>query len=170
MADLINEQEGLYTLYLRGFENGKEVNDRRIISCVNRCMNAYSDFDAMMACADNPELRYITSNTTEAGIVYNPSCQLTDKPEASYPGKLTQFLYRRFERFGNENGKGFVILPCELIDDNGKALKECVLKYAKQWNLGEDFIRWINEENFFCSTLVDRIVTGYPKSEANTLN
>ena len=127
MADLINEQEGLYTLYLRGFENGKKVNDRRIISCVNRCMNAYSDFDAMMACADNPELRYITSNTTEAGIVYDPSCQLTDKPAASYPGKLTQFLYRRFERFGNENGKGFVILPCELIDDNGKALKECVL-------------------------------------------
>ena len=170
MADLINEQEGLYTLYLRGFENGKKVNDRRIISCVSRCMNAYSDYEAMMACADNPELRYITSNTTEAGIVYDPSCQFTDKPAASYPGKLTQFLYRRFEKFGDENGKGFVILPCELIDDNGKALKDCVLTYAAQWNLGEDFIRWIDEENFFCYTLVDRIVTGYPKSEATALN
>ena len=170
MADLLNEQEGLYTLYLRGFENGTKVNDRRVISCVSRCMNAYSDYEAVMACADNPELRYITSNTTEAGIVYDPSCQLTDKPAASYPGKLTQFLYRRFEKFGNENGKGFVILPCELIDDNGKALKDCVLKYAKQWNLEETFIRWVNEENFFCSTLVDRIVTGYPKSEADTLN
>lgn len=170
MADLLNEQEGLYTLYLRGFENGTKVNDRRVISCVSRCMNAYSDYEAVMACADNPELRYITSNTTEAGIVYDPSCQLTDKPAASYPGKLTQFLYRRFEKFGNENGKGFVILPCELIDDNGKALKDCVLKYAKQWNLEETFIRWVNEENFFCSTLVDRIVTGYPKSEADILN
>lgn len=170
MADLLNEQEGLYTLYLRGFENGTKVNDRRVISCVSRCMNAYSDYEAVMACADNPELRYITSNTTEAGIVYDPSCQLTDKPAASYPGKLTQFLYRRFEKFGNENGKGFVILPCELIDDNGKALKDCVLKYAKQWNLEETFIRWVNEENFFCSTLVDRIVTGYPKGEADTLN
>lgn len=170
MADLLNEQEGLYTLYLRGFENGTKVNDRRVISCVSRCMNAYSDYEVVMACADNPELRYITSNTTEAGIVYDPSCQLTDKPAASYPGKLTQFLYRRFEKFGNENGKGFVILPCELIDDNGKALKDCVLKYAKQWNLEETFIRWVNEENFFCSTLVDRIVTGYPKGEADTLN
>lgn len=170
MANLINEQEGLYTLYLRGFENGKRVNDRRIISCVSRCMNAYSDYEAMMVCADNPELRYITSNTTEAGIVYDPSCQFTDKPAASYPGKLTQFLYRRFEKFGGENGKGFVILPCELIDDNGKVLKDCVLKYATQWNLGDDFIQWLNEENLFCSTLVDRIVTGYPKSEANALN
>ena len=170
MANLINEQEGLYTLYLRGFENGKKVNDRRIISCVSRCMNAYSDYEAMMVCADNPELRYITSNSTEAGIVYDPSCQFTDKPAASYPGKLTQFLYRRFEKFGGENGKGFVILPCELIDDNGKVLKDCVLKYATQWNLGDDFIQWLNEENLFCSTLVDRIVTGYPKSEANALN
>ncbi|MGN0314192.1 MAG: tagaturonate reductase [Fusicatenibacter sp.] len=170
MADFLNEQEGLYTLYLRGFENGKKVNDRRIISCVNRCMNAYSDYEAMISCADNPELRYITSNTTEAGIIYDPSCQFTDKPAASFPGKLTQFLYRRFEKYGKEQGKGVVILPCELIDDNGKALKDCVLKYAGQWNLGEDFIQWLNEENLFCSTLVDRIVTGYPKSEADMLN
>ena len=96
LADVINEQEGLYTLYLRGFENGQKVNDKRVISCVSRCLNVYSDYEAVMACAENPELRYITCNTTEAGISYDPSCQFTDTPPASYPAKLTQFLYHRF--------------------------------------------------------------------------
>lgn len=170
VAEFLNEQEGLYTLYLRGFENGQKVNAKRVISCVNRCINAYSDYEAMMECAENPELRYITSNTTEAGIVYDPSCEFTDKPAVSYPGKLTQFLYRRFEKFGSEKGKGFVILACELIDDNGKVLKDCVIKYAKQWNLSSEFIRWVEEENVFSSTLVDRIVTGYPRNEAAAIN
>lgn len=169
LKEAINEQNGLYTLYLRGFENGKKVNQKRVISCVSRCLNAYTDFDAVLACAENPELRYITCNTTEAGIAYDPSCRFEDRPAASYPGKLTQFLYRRFRLFGNQPGKGFLILACELIDDNGKELENCVLSYARQWNLGEDFIRWIEEENTFCSTLVDRIVTGYPRSEAAAL-
>lgn len=169
IADALNEQEGLYTLYLRGFENGQRVNNKRVISCVSRCVNAYSDYEALMACADNPDLRFITCNTTEAGIVYDPDCSFTDTPAQSYPGKLTQFLYRRFQTFGTQKGKGFLILPCELIEDNGKALKACVLAYAKQWNLGDDFISWIQEENLFCSTLVDRIVTGFPKSEAAAL-
>lgn len=170
LADVINEQEGLYTLYLRGFENGQKVNDKRVISCVSRCLNVYSDYEAVMACAENPELRYITCNTTEAGISYDPSCQFTDTPPASYPAKLTQFLYHRFEKFGKEAGKGFVILACELIDNNGKELEKCVLTYAQQWNLGEDFIRWIKTENIFCSTLVDRIVTGFPRNEAAAIN
>jgi tagaturonate reductase len=170
MCDLLNQQEGLYTLYLRGFENGEKVNTKRIISCVSRCLNAHDDFEELLSCAANPKLRYITSNTTEAGIVYDPACQFTDKPASSYPGKLTQFLYRRFQLFGSEKGKGFILLPCELIDDNGKVLKDCVMKYAIQWNLGEDFIRWVEAENTFCSTLVDRIVTGYPKKEATALN
>lgn len=170
VAEKLNQQEGLYTLYLRGFENGQKVNDRRIISCLSRCMNAYSDYEAFMQCAENPQLRYITSNTTEAGIVYDPACQFTDTPAASFPGKLTQFLYRRFEKFGSEKGKGFILLPCELIDDNGKALKDCVIRYAAQWELGEAFLNWIETENIFCSTLVDRIVTGYPKTEADVLN
>lgn len=165
VADALNEQEGLYTLYLRGFENGKKVNDRRVISCVSRCMNAYSDYEAFMACADNPDLRYITCNTTEAGIVYDPACQLSDTPPTSYPAKLTQFLYRRFKGFKDQPGKGFVILACELIEDNGKELKKCVQKYAKQWNLEPEFSAWLDKENIFCSTLVDRIVTGCPKSE-----
>lgn len=169
LTDMINEQEGLYTLYLRGFQDGQKVNTKRVISCISRCINPYADFDALLACAENPDLRFITCNTTEAGIVYDPSCTFTDKPANSYPGKLTQFLYHRFQKFGSIKGKGFIILACELIDDNGKELKRCVLDYAKQWNLGSEFEKWLHEENLFCSTLVDRIVTGYPKAEADTL-
>ena len=170
LANVINEQEGLYTLYLRGFENGRKVNNKRIISCVSRCLNSYDDYEALMACADNPELRFIACNTTEAGIVYDPQCQFTETPPTSYPAKLTQFLYRRYQKFGSETGKGFIILSCELIDDNGQELKKCVIKYAEQWELGEAFIKWIKDENIFCSTLVDRIVTGFPRSEAAAIN
>ena len=169
LADMINEQEGLYTLFLRGFENGKKVNDKRVISCVSRCLNPYQDYDAVLACAENPDLRFIACNTTEAGITYDPACSFTDVPADSYPGKLTQFLYKRFETFGKESGKGFVILSCELIDNNGKELEKCVLQYADQWKLGEEFVNWIKQENIFCSTLVDRIVTGYPRNEAASI-
>lgn len=123
-----------------------------------------------MACADNPDLRFITCNTTEAGITYDPSCQFTETPPSSYPAKLTQFLYRRFQKFGTEAGKGFIILSCELIDNNGKELEKCVLKYAQQWELDPAFTEWIQNENIFCSTLVDRIVTGYPRAEADSIN
>lgn len=170
LAKVINDQNGLYTLYLRGFENGQKVNDKRVISCVSRCLNSYSDYDAVMACAENPELRYIVCNTTEAGIVYDASCKFEDTPPASYPAKLTQFLYRRFKKFGNEAGKGFVVLSCELIDNNGKELEKCVLKHIDQWNLEPEFKAWVEKENIFCSTLVDRIVTGYPRSEADEIN
>lgn len=170
LADMINEQEGLYTLYLRGFQDGQKVNRKRIISCVSRCLNPYADFESLLKCAENPDLRYIACNTTEAGIVYDNSCRFADAPADSYPGKLTQFLYRRFQTFGKESGKGFVILSCELIDNNGKELEKCVLQYAQQWELGSDFISWIQQENIFCSTLVDRIVTGYPRAEADAIN
>lgn len=170
LADMINEQDGLYTLYLRGFQDGAKVNKKRIISCVSRCLNPYKDFEAVLKCADNADLRYIACNTTEAGIAYDPSCQFADVPANSYPGKLTQFMYRRFQSFGQEAGKGFVILSCELIDNNGKELEKCVLQYARQWNLGEDFIAWIEKENIFCSTLVDRIVTGYPRNEVDEIS
>ena len=169
LADMINEQEGLYTLFLRGFQDGQKVNKKRVISAVSRCLNPYKDYDEVLACAKNPDLRFIACNTTEAGIVYDPSCQFGDVPAASYPGKLTQFMYERFKAFGTEKGKGFVILSCELIDNNGKELERCVLEYARQWALGDAFINWIKEENIFCSTLVDRIVTGYPRAEAEAI-
>ncbi len=169
IRQFINKQEGLYTLLLRGNENGRKVNDKRVISSVSCCLNPYNEYEEYMACAQNPDLRFIACNTTEAGICYDESCQFEDRPASGYPGKLTQFLYARYQKFGAEEGKGFVILSCELIDNNGKELEKCVLQYAKQWNLGDDFTEWIRKENIFCSTLVDRIVTGYPAKEADAI-
>ena len=158
LADLINEQEGLYTLYLRGTENGEKVDRKRVISSVSRCLNPYrkADFDAMMEVAVSDDLEYVVSNTTEAGIVYDPACALTDEPCASFPGKLTQVLYKRWQA-----GKsGLVILSCELIDNNGKELLRCVNQYIDQWGLEAEFRTYVNEQCTFCSTLVDRIVPG----------
>ena len=158
LAKLINDQEGLYTLYLRGRENGEKVDRKRVISSVSRCLNPYekSDFDAMMDVAVSDDLEYVVSNTTEAGIVYDPACQLTDEPASSFPGKLTQVLYKRFQA-----GKGgLVILSCELIDNNGKELLKCVNQYIDQWKLEEGFRAYVNNDCTFCSTLVDRIVPG----------
>ena len=170
LANMINEQQGLYTLYLRGFENGQKVNQKRVISAVSRCLNPYEDFGALLACAKNPDLRYLASNTTEAGIAFDPSCRFDDAPPASFPGKLTRFLYERYTHFGTVHGKGFVILSCELIDNNGKELKKCVHQYIDLWGLSDEFAKWVDEENLFCSTLVDRIVTGYPRAEAAAIN
>ena len=170
LRDAINAQNGLYTLYLRGFEGGKKVNAKRVISSVSRCINPYVDFKAFLANASNPDLRFIVSNTTEAGIAYDPACRLEDAPPSSFPAKLTRFLYERFRLFGGEKGKGFIILSCELIDHNGRELKKCVERYMADWGLGEDFARWVDEENVFCSTLVDRIVTGFPRAEAASIN
>ena len=161
LAGLINEQEGLYTLYLRGRENGEKVDRKRVISSVSRCLNPYEQagFDTMMEVAVSDDLEYVVSNTTEAGIVYDSTCQLTDTPCSSFPGKLTQVLYKRWQA-----GKsGLVILSCELIDNNGKELLKCVNQYVDQWGLEDGFRKYINEECTFCSTLVDRIVPGRVK-------
>ena len=165
LAEMINEQEGLYTLFLRGRENGEQVNRKRVISCVKSCNNPYSDFEGLMDNAKNPDLRFIVSNTTEAGITFDPSCKADDAPPSSFPGKLTVFLNERYKL----GLPGFIILSCELIDHNGDELKRCVNEYIKQWGLGADFEKWVNEENIFCSTLVDRIVTGYPREEAASI-
>lgn len=162
LADIINSQEGLYTLFLRGRENGQQVNRKRVISCVSRCLNPYQDYQALLACAENPELRFLVSNTTEAGIAFDPACKFDDTPPSSFPAKLTRFLYQRYKL----GLPGFVILSCELIDHNGEELKKCVREYISLWGLEEEFARWTENENLFCSTLVDRIVTGYPRSEA----
>ncbi len=158
-SKLINENGGNYNLYLRGVENGQSVSVRREITCVSCCVDPYNNFEDYLALAKNPDLRFIVSNTTEAGIAFNPKCNFEDRPALSFPGKLTQFLYQRY--LGHL--PGFVIFPCELISDNATELKKCVLKYADVWELGEDFISWIETENTFCNTLVDRIVTGYPE-------
>ena len=159
------DQERLYTLLLRGRENGQAVSRKRVISCVSRCLNAATDWAGVLACAGNPDLRFIVSNTTEAGIVFDPSCKRDDAPPASYPAKLTAFLYERWK----QGGRGFLLLPCELIDHNGDALQRCCQEYASLWGLEPAFLAWMETENRFCSTLVDRIVTGYPRTEAEAL-
>ena len=158
LANMINEQEGLYTLYLRGSQNGQKVDDMRVISSVSRCLNPYEEagFEAMMEVAVSDDLEIIVSNTTEAGIVYDPSCQITDKPASSFPGKLTQVLYKRWQA----GKKGIIMLACELIDNNGKELLKCVNQYIDQWALEDGFKKYINEECAFCGSLVDRIVPG----------
>ena len=161
-AGRINSQEGLYTLFLRGRENGEKVNHKRVISCVSRCLNPMDDWQQLLACAENPDLRFIVSNTTEAGIAFDPNCKADDAPPASFPAKVTALLLERYK----QKLPGFIILACELIDHNGDELKKCVDQYITLWNLGEDFRAWAMGENLFCSTLVDRIVTGYPKAEA----
>ncbi len=161
LAKLINQQEGLYTLYLRGRENGEKVDAKRVISSVSRCLNPYEKegFEAMMAVAVSGDLEYVVSNTTEAGIVYDPACNLDDAPASSFPGKLTQVLYRRWQA----GRGGLVILSCELIDNNGRELLKCVNQYVDQWGLEDGFRKYVNEDCTFCSTLVDRIVPGRVK-------
>ncbi len=162
LAGMLNDQDDLYTLFLRGSENGQAVNKKRVISAISRTLNPYEDFEGLMANAENPDLRFIVSNTTEAGIAYDPECQKDDAPPASFPAKLTVFLLRRFEN----KLPGFIILSCELIDHNGDELKKCVHQYIDQWGLSDEFKAWVDSENIFCSTLVDRIVPGYPRAEA----
>ena len=163
LAKMINEQEGLYTLYLRGSENGQKVDDKRVISSVSRCLNPYekADYEKMMDVAASDDLEIIVSNTTEAGIVYDPACQQNDCPPSSFPAKLTQVLYHRYKA----GKKGIIMLACELIDNNGANLKRIVLQYAREWELSQEFLCWVEEDNHFCSTLVDRIVTGYPRDQ-----
>lgn len=158
LAKLINDQEGLYTLYLRGRQNGEKIDAKRVISSVSRCLNPYEKegYDAMMQVAVSDDLEYIVSNTTEAGIVYDPACQPNDCPPSSFPAKLTQVLLARY----NAKKPGVVVLSCELIDNNGKELLKCVNQYIDQWGLDEGFKKWVNEDCTFCSTLVDRIVPG----------
>jgi len=163
VCNLLNKQEGLYTLYLRGTENGKSVNKKRIISSVSRCVNPYekAGFDEMMKLAVSDDLQFVVSNTTEAGIYYNESEKLTDEPCASYPGKLTQILYARFQA----GKKGLIILPCELNDNNGDMLRNCINQHIKDWQLPEAFRAYVETECLICNTLVDRIVPGRIRNE-----
>ena len=158
LAKMINEQEGLYTLYLRGSENGQKVDDKRVISSVSRCLNPYekADYEKMMDVAASDDLEIIVSNTTEAGIVYDPACQQNDCPPSSFPAKLTQVLYHRYKA----GKKGIIMLACELIDNNGKELLKCVNQYIDQWGLEDGFKKYANEDCTFCGSLVDRIVPG----------
>lgn len=165
LIPVINEQKGVYHQFLRGIEEGKVVNDCIEVHSISRGVDPYTDYAEYLKLAKNPDMRVIISNTTEAGIEYLGTESITDAPPKSFPAKLTVLLHERFKA----GLPGFIILSCELIDNNGKELLECVLKYAKLWNLSEEFVTWIKEENHFCNTLVDRICTGYPKDEVAEL-
>lgn len=163
--DALNAQEGLFTVWLRGVDEQGAVDRLEPVTCVTRGLSPYRDFEALLQAAVNPALSVIISNTTEAGIVYRAEDQLTDTPPESYPGKLTRLLWERYQTLGEAGG--LILLPCELIEDNGDTLKACVLRHAAAWKLGEGFAAWIEEKNIFANTLVDQIVTGYP-DEAET--
>ena len=157
LCDTLTAQNCLYTHIIRGAEG----TEKSVIDVISRCVKPYEDLEAYLALADEPDARFIVSNTTESGIEFRPTDKITDTPPESFPAKLTLLLKRRFD-----NGLGgFILLPCELIDRNGDKLRDTVLKYAELWDLGDGFINWINTENVFCNTLVDRINTGYPKGE-----
>ncbi len=169
MVDMLNEQDGLYHLNLQGILDGKPVDSVDLIDVISRGINPYRDFQDYLKLAEQPEMRFIISNTTEAGIAFDPSCKFTDAPASSYPGKLVQLLYHRYEHFKGDMGKGFIIFPCELIFENGKHLKECIRQYIELWKLGEDFSNWFEKACGVYSTLVDRIVPGYPRDNAAEL-
>ncbi|MFC2282703.1 MAG: tagaturonate reductase [Lachnoanaerobaculum saburreum] len=165
MCDMLTAQNCEYNLFLRGVDNGKVVDEHTHIDVISRCINPYKDYEEYLSLAKNPDFRFIVSNTTEAGIVYEDDNKLSDAPANSFPAKLTALLYERFKA----GLPGFIILSCELIDHNGEELLKCCKKYALKWELGEDFGLWLEGENSFCSTLVDRIVTGFPRDEHKAL-
>ena len=157
MCDNLSAQNCVYTHVIRGVEGV----DKTIVDVISRCVKPYEDFAGYLALAENPDFRFVVSNTTESGIVFSSDDKITDAPPKSFPAKVTLLLKRRFEL----GLRGFIFLPCELIDRNGDNLKKCILQYADLWELGDDFKAWVENENVFTNTLVDRINTGFPRGE-----
>ena len=165
MVDMLNAQDNLYHVNLQGLDKVETINSLTLIDVISRSLNPYSDNVDFMKLADQPEIRFFISNTTEAGIAFDPSCKLTDKPASSYPGKLTQLLYRRYKTFNGDKTKGLMIFPCELIFLNGHKLKETIYQYIELWQLGDEFRTWFGEACGVYATLVDRIVPGFPRKD-----
>lgn len=168
IAERLEAQDGLYTVLLRGVVDGKEVTSRRVVSCVDQAHDPYSQWEAMLATACDPSLRFVISNTTEAGIVFTAEPFIEDACPVGFPAKVTALLFARFKALGAAGG-GLVFLPCELIEANGSKLRDCVLQHARNWKLPADFLAWVEAHNVFCNTLVDRIVPGFPAAEAEAL-
>ena len=169
MIDLMHRQDNMYHVYLEGIENKRPKKDVRLVKSIMDSFNPYVDYAKYEAYFLSPELKITISNTTEAGISYHAGDRFDDAPPVSYPAKLTRLLFERYQHFAGAADKGWVIIPCELIDYNGEALQALVLRYASEWELPQAFITWLTSANTFCSTLVDRIVTGYPRDEVAAL-
>ncbi|MBN2167027.1 MAG: tagaturonate reductase [Marinilabiliaceae bacterium] len=165
MIDMLKAQDGLYHVYLKGIKDSKPITEFTRVECINNCINPYSDFDKYTESVVNPDLRFVISNTTEAGISWDETDTLDMQPQNSFPGKITAMLYTRYKAFDGDISKGLIFFACELIDRNGDVLKKYVLQHAERWELGKEFIEWVNEACCFCSTLVDRIVPGFPKDD-----
>lgn len=161
----VNDQDGLFTLAIQGVDNGEVFRENRVIASVSRAVSSRDAWDAVLECARNPELQLIFSNTTEVGIVLDEEDSADLSPPRSFPGKLARFLFERARTFDFDAAKGVVVLPCELIENNGDRLREIVLQLAERWKLGPAFVRWVEEGVPFCNTLVDRIVPGTPDEE-----
>ncbi|MGG0384608.1 tagaturonate reductase [Priestia filamentosa] len=168
-APKLNEQDGLFTVSLQGLQHGEIVKTSSIVSCVRRGVHPYKQYDEYIKIAENENLRFVISNTTEAGIAFREEDKLDDQPQESFPGKVAAFLYHRYQFFKGDKTKGLIFLPCELLDQNGEKLKSLLLRYAEKWNLEKEFSTWIQGANTFCSTLVDRIVPGYSEEEAGRI-
>lgn len=164
MGELINKQDGLYHVMLNGIKNGKPVHETRLITSVAGVINPYADYQQFLKAGENPELQFVISNTTEAGIIFNPSDTTIKTLPSSFPGKLTALLFHRFQFFKGAPDKALIIIPCELIDKNGVELRNVILQYIRHWNLPDEFKHWITTHTTFCNTLVDRIVPGFPKA------
>jgi tagaturonate reductase len=169
MYDRLAEQEGLFHLLLTGSRDGQPVSDTQLISSISRVINPNRNYADYAALARQPEIRFIVSNTTEAGITFDASDRPEDDPPASFPAKLTVFLHERYRHFSGAAGKGCIIFPCELIEQNGAQLRRCVLDYVALWQLGDDFRAWLEQSSVFCNTLVDRIVPGFPHDRAEAI-
>ena len=167
--DALDAQDCLFTTCLHGLQDGQLVEQTRLISAVNRTVYPYTDFEACLALARQPELRFIFSNTTEAGIVFSADDLASAAPPLTFPAKLTRFLYERYRRFDGAAQRGCIIIPTELIVDNGARLRALILEYAALWSLEPGFARWIEARNLFCNTLVDRIIPGFPQAEAERI-
>ena len=170
LVKMLNEQDGLYTLFLKGIQKGKEIQHKELITNIVKGIDPYSNFKDYLSLAKEEELQFIISNTTEAGIAYVATDTLDMQPPSSFPAKLTVLLYERFKHFKGDANKGLTIIPCELINYNSDTLKEIVLKYSDDWKLGQDFKTWLTTNSTFHNTLVDRIVPGYPKDEIEDYN
>lgn len=169
ILNMFHDQDCQYTVCLRGIVDGEPKVEKRVITSVADVVDAYAEYQKYSDYAKLDSLRYIVSNTTEAGIVFDDTDKFELDPPKTYPGKLCKFLYTRYRHFNGAADKGLVMLPVELIDDNGIMLKKCVTDFAKLWNLEEGFLKWLDDACVFTSTLVDRIVTGYPRDDAEEL-
>ena len=165
----LKEQDGLYTLRLEGIDNGEKVKKSRVIDVIGDLINPFEEYEHYLSYGESEDLQIIISNTTEAGIALDPTdTDFTVCPK-SFPGKLLALLKRRYDRFNGDMSKGLAIVPCELIDNNGDELYKCLTELAKICGMDEKFIEWLQKANHFTSTLVDRIVPGYPRGEIEAI-